>query len=68
MKWNNVICWKCWAFFFIGIIWKEVTDVGQFVNITDERHFPASRWSKLKCSAGTATCKFAMCNILLISN
>lgn len=41
------------ALLFIIIIWKEVTDVGQLMNITDEQHFSASHWSKLKCSVGT---------------
>lgn len=31
------------------IIWKEVTDAGQFMNVTD---FTVSHQSKLKCSVG----------------
>jgi len=38
---------------FLFIIGKEVIDVGQLMNITDEQHFTASHWSKLKCSVGT---------------
>lgn len=44
---------KVLGLLFIIIVWKEVTDVGQLMNITDEQHFTALHWSKLKWRAGT---------------